>query len=385
MSGQVSYNGLQVVYPTRNRAALAIGVIRSVLAQAEGDVRVLVSDNSTETADRDALGVFIAELNDERVCSIAPPQSLPVGPHWDWALEQAMARSDKNHFTVLTDRLLFKHNALRPILELTRTRPEQLLSYPRENVFDHQSPVRFKPYPATGRMVEISAARLLALTAHGRLHPATPLLFNCIVPRALLEQVKARYGNYAASLSPDCAFGYRALERIESLTFFDSAPLLVHGYKVSTSYGHMRGSPTPSTLDFYASANLSALQATVPAPEFPSMLNVLMHEYALVQQAASSPKAPPIERNGYLDLLESEVNLLEDVNLRRARQQQLDGLRGTPRRGRRVVHQLLARAAALRARRGRPFEFTTAPEAVQFVQNFSAPYLPHSRFLDIVT
>ena len=48
------YTGLVVVIPTRNRAAIAMNAIRSVLDQPV-EVGLLVSDNSTSETDREAL------------------------------------------------------------------------------------------------------------------------------------------------------------------------------------------------------------------------------------------------------------------------------------------------------------------------------------------
>lgn len=48
MGNKADYCGLVIAIPTRNRAALAMNAVRSALGQCGPDVRILVSDNSTE-------------------------------------------------------------------------------------------------------------------------------------------------------------------------------------------------------------------------------------------------------------------------------------------------------------------------------------------------
>ncbi|HEY0730270.1 MAG TPA: glycosyltransferase [Pyrinomonadaceae bacterium] len=70
----MAYTGTVVVIPTRNRAAIAMNAIRSVLDEAVEDVEVLVSDNSTSEAERDALAKFCGGLEGLRY--VRPPESL---------------------------------------------------------------------------------------------------------------------------------------------------------------------------------------------------------------------------------------------------------------------------------------------------------------------
>ncbi len=49
-STETNYQGLVVVVPTRNRAQLAMNAVRSVLEQPVENVAVMISDNSTLTA-----------------------------------------------------------------------------------------------------------------------------------------------------------------------------------------------------------------------------------------------------------------------------------------------------------------------------------------------
>jgi len=105
------YQSLLVVIPTRNRAQLAIGAIQSVFSQEVDNVRVLVSDNSTIAEEVASLSRYCEQLQDKRLRYLATPADLPMSPHWDWAMTQAL-ESDATHFTVLTDRMVFRPGIL---------------------------------------------------------------------------------------------------------------------------------------------------------------------------------------------------------------------------------------------------------------------------------
>src|SRR5882762_5283030 len=116
------YQSLLVIIPTRNRAQLTIGAIESVLSQKVHSVRVLVSDNSTIPEEVALLSQYCERLQDERLRYLATPADLPMSPHWDWAMMQAL-QSDATHFTVLTDRMVFRPGELRPLIEHVKRHP----------------------------------------------------------------------------------------------------------------------------------------------------------------------------------------------------------------------------------------------------------------------
>lgn len=407
----MQYNGLQVIYPTRNRAAMALEAIRAVLEQADPDLRILISDNSTDDEQSNSLQRSVEDLADRRVRYLRPPRSLNVGPHWDWAIAQAMESSDRNHFTVLTDRLLPKSGALPSLLDRVREAPDKLITYPRENVFDHRSPIRLTLYPATRRLVELNAAHLLRLLARGYILPALPFLLNCVVPRSMFAALHARYGDYALSIAPDCAFCCRILSQIDSILYFDAPIMVVHGYSVSTSFGWMRGHLSKATKDFVAAFDPNVFRDTVPAPDLVTPLNFLMHEYALVQRTAAN--LPPIDRNGYFEMLQRELFFMENAPLRRAAQRRLDEYRQSARASppvrrssaswrdtgaalkrrllwelqapwARPLRSLLNHASQLRSRR-QQHRFVNAAEAIRFAREASAPLQKRSLYLDLAT
>ena len=175
------YSSLRVIIPTRNRADLAIGAIRSVLSQPVDSVRILVSDNSTSGKERASLSRFCRKLKDKRLRYIAPPEPMPMSPHWDWAMREAL-RTEASHFTVLTDRMVYRPAELTCLLKIVAQHPSRIVSYKHDRVADLKAPIRVEQQAWTGKLFEIQSARLLALTSQAILHESLPRMLNCIVP-----------------------------------------------------------------------------------------------------------------------------------------------------------------------------------------------------------
>src|SRR5262245_2688153 len=101
---------LCIVIPTRNRPESLRSAISSVLSQDLTDFRLIVSDNS----DPDQAEInhrHVNEIADSRVQYVRPERALPMAEHWDWALRHATGA----YVGILTDRMVFKHFALRLI------------------------------------------------------------------------------------------------------------------------------------------------------------------------------------------------------------------------------------------------------------------------------
>ena len=146
-----------------------------------------------------------------------------MSAHWDWAMSQALQRYDAGHFIYLTDRSLFKPGELLNITRLARRHSEKVISYDWVTIFDHLWPILVEQQPQTGRLVEVSAARLLFLSSRSIFPRCLPRMMNCSVPRSLIEQIRERFGNAFASVSPDYNFCYRCLELVDSVLYYDQA------------------------------------------------------------------------------------------------------------------------------------------------------------------
>jgi hypothetical protein len=309
------YQSLLVVIPTRNRAQLAIGAIQSVLSQEVDNVRVLVSDNSTIAEEATSLSRYCEQLKDERLRYLATPADLPMSPHWDWAMKQAL-QFDATHLTVLTDRMVFRPGELRPMIEHVKRHPANVLSYKHDKVIDYQRPVKIALQPWTGKLFELRAERLLALTAQCLMHECLPRMLNCVVPRSLFERIETRFGAIFGSVAPDFNFCYKALALEEVIIFFDKAILIHRALDRSNGETLASGFRVRDHADFLNSIRFEQVNFVTPVPEIRTRFNFIANEYCLIRKESGSPRFPELSRDNYLKFLAMELSGCEDLNFK---------------------------------------------------------------------
>src|SRR5690606_38234396 len=103
---------LQFIIHRRNRIHLSLTIISSLFPYLSPNVRVMVSDNSIDTAQVKTLCEFCEKLGDANIIYRRPDQPLNLGEHWEWALQQALMDAEVTHVLFLTDRMVFKKNEL---------------------------------------------------------------------------------------------------------------------------------------------------------------------------------------------------------------------------------------------------------------------------------
>jgi hypothetical protein len=187
-----------------------------------------------------------------------------------------------------------------------------------DKVDDFSRPVILHQYAWTGKLYEVAATRLLALSARSVLYDASlPRVLNSLVPRAVIESVKERFGNYFESNSPDWNFCYHSLVIVDSILFYDRA-LLVH-YAADRSNGESvhRGITNQDHADFLHALDRTLFAAEAPIPGFKTVWNAIMSEYCRVKRETRSPKFPDVEMDKYLQALAIGVANIEDPQLRR--------------------------------------------------------------------
>ncbi len=308
--------------PTRNRSDLARRAIRSVLDQPNCARRVLVSDNSTEPAQVASLAAFCAELKDARLQYVRPPTPLGMSEHWDWAVQQALD-SDSSHFTILSDRMVFKPGQLKTVVNIARQYPDKILCYMHDKVLDFAAPYTVHQYAWTGKLYEVTSARLLTLSAESVIYDAsTPRMLNCLVPRSVLATIKEQFGTIFASISPDWNFCYRALAVVDSILFFSKAALVHYALSRSNGQSVERGIKNSAFEDF-----LKALpkpqNADAPFPEIITVWNAIINEYCFTKQETQSAKFPELNMEKYVQALAVGVTWIEDPEVRREMAQKL--------------------------------------------------------------
>ncbi len=312
-----------ILIPSRNRSDLAIRAIRSTLdAPSRDRVEILVSDNSTEESESEALSGFCRALKDPRVRYIRPPSPLSMARHWEWAFQQAIDRSDFSHLTLLADRRVYLRGALDELCAIIRDHPDHAIVTHSDTLYDDISPIRLDSKPCSSRLILVRAGSILAENAHARLEFMTlvPTPFVSMIPRRLFAQVKARFGNYCLSLAPDYCFGYRVLDLDSTIIIYDKVMSLMMGAARSNGYSFMRGVQNKDNADFVATNGGGAFRySETPAPEILSGLNGIFHEYNFVKSEARSGKFPELEIPGYANTLRAEIETFSENRERRDR------------------------------------------------------------------
>jgi hypothetical protein len=351
--------------------------VRSVLDQADSRVSVIISDNSTSPQDVAILEAFCDSARDDRLCRIRPPDPLPMAGHWQWAVQQALER-DANHFTYLTDRMVFKPGSLKVAIEVVKRHPDRMLCYLHDKVNDYRPPFSVHQYEWTGKLFEVSSARLLALSAQSVMYDGScPRMLNCVVPRAVLEAIRRRHGTVFSSIAPDWNFAYRTLELVDSVLYLHKALLVHYALKLSNGESAHRGIKSVAYADFLKDLPVP-MNVDAPFPEIVTVWNAIISEYCTVKKETGAAKLPELDMRKYIQALADGIGAIEDPAVRVEMERRLmrrGWIKPPPRSPARtlpsprsVVHTLRSLAASLRRQR-----FGSADAALDFAVRTTRP------------
>ncbi|MDQ3283962.1 MAG: glycosyltransferase family 2 protein [Acidobacteriota bacterium] len=304
-----------VVVPTRNRADLAIAAIHSLLAIRQSRLRhVIVSNNSSEPHHVQKLEQFCRRSNDARLLHVRPPRALGMAEHWDWAIEEALVRSDATHIALHYDRRISRPD-LAQVLDLSARWADVPITYALDVVYPLNGRFFVQQMPWSGAVYEIRTARALELAARGLLTDlwqAFPVLVNCVTPRTVIERVRARFGNVCNSTSPESCFGLRFAAVEERYLHFDKAAGIHYAMGRSNGMGYVRQDGSATFADFTKLWGDRPWLDAAPLPGVSLGQNSFYHEYALVRRQCGDAKLPPIEMKGYLEDLARGLNWIAE-------------------------------------------------------------------------
>lgn len=308
-----------VVVPTRNRADFASAAARSVLSAGVENVSVVVSDNSTEPSQVAELSGFCERLNDPRLSYIRPPESMSMTDHWNWAMTEVLTRGGMTHVTFLSDRMVFLPEALAALLGVVTSHREDVVSFNHDSIDDHTFPVQLIQNPWSGKTITVSSQQLLDLAADADLthHRPTPRILNSIVPVAVLERIRHRFGKVFGSLAPDYCFAYRCLSLMDTFVYYDRPCIVEYGVYRSNGWSVLLCRPTPDAKDFVRLAeSQGGVNWAAPVPGLRTGSNAIFHEYCFVRQEVGGGPMKPMDVESCLEVLANEVAHLEDPEVR---------------------------------------------------------------------
>jgi Glycosyl transferase family 2 len=343
---------LTVVIPTRNRADLAATALRSVAEQAAG-VALVVSDNSTEPSETAALRALCHER--EGVVYVRPPEPLAMSPHWEWALDTAVAATDPTHVTYLTDRMIFRPGHLAALLALVARHRDQVMTYNHDRVDDLRRPVRLYQKRWSGRLLRVPAARLLERASRSVPLVWAPRMLNSVVPVPVIDAVRRRFGSLFQSISPDFCFAFRSLAVVPEILFWDRSPLVHYAMDRSNGASTARGVPNRDAADFLRALGATTVNHEAPVPAFRTVHNAVIHEYCAVRRQVGGALLPEVDREAYLQAIVGEVREIEDPALR-SQMEALLALEGPIGRARSRTHLLRSLKRTMAGFSASPFQ-----------------------------
>jgi hypothetical protein len=312
-----AYRGLVVLVPTRNRSHLAITAIRSVLEERRHDIQVLVSDNSTEPEETARLRRFCESSSERCLRYIRPDQPLSMSLHYDWVLQRALELYSQNHFTILTDRFVFRRGALTELSQSASNFPNNAIVFLYDSVYDHRVPCTVFLSPWSGKTYRCKTADILKAIARMGKFELVPVLLNSVITRSILHQLKQRFGDYCVSIAPDFCCGFRTLAVEEDVVFLDKALSINWGRSRSNGFSFTRGVITKDSRAFTNDLGGRVEYAATPIPEITTTMNAILHEYLLLKQVSHNDKFVDLSMKDYLKWLRIEVAWMENGELKK--------------------------------------------------------------------
>lgn len=315
---------LLVVIPTRNRPDLAINAIRSAIEQSGTEFEVIVSDNSTDEANKADLMDHCRGLGDDRVRYIAPEEPLPMTKHWEWAMRQSLRLSDFTHVTYLTDRTVFKNFAFSRLDGICGRFPDKLITYRSESIYDEEGRVRLEQTGATGRIFELTSDLLIDSFLTLDWVSPFPAMLNSCVPRQLVETIAELHGEIFSSISPDFNFGFKVLDLVDSILHIDETLLVSYGNKFSNGINIAKGTFTnDASADFTSRIDKADIYIDSILPFGTTIVDAVLNEYFYIRKNAKKRSFPLPDERRYkayvirnllqMDNQELKARLLADV------------------------------------------------------------------------
>lgn len=313
-----AYNGIVLFMPTRNRAEIAMQSLDLLLETSFEDVNIIISDNSTDEDQAQRLQAYCRNRGNSNLHYLRPPEPLAMAANMDWLLGQALERFTANHFLCQWDRMVLKPEAFAILRQMALSYPDRLCTFQWDEVLDAKQPVTIYQRPCTHLLLEVKSERLLWLASQSR-EQFAPKVTNCLMPRAIIQAVHARFGSFCNSITADICFGYRSLALVDSVIVYDRALTVTYGLARSNAHSQQKGFYNQDTKDFLTTLQQQqqALNWATPIPEAIIPGNQTIHEYCLVKNEVKSDRFPDVNHEAYLEMLAAGTRLLENPDARK--------------------------------------------------------------------
>jgi len=249
-----------IVVPTRNRADLLVNALRSATTQTFDDYEVIVSNN----ASRDHTDEVIRQFAGPRVRHIAPPRSLSMPEHWEFALEHAQGE----YVTFLCDDDALTRDALEKTAIAIRETGSPLLAIPYAAYYlpswfeaGRRNALMLPRF--TGKNIEKDSRASLEEVYTCRRDVWSPRMLNSFARRDIIAAASQKAGG-VFHLSPDYSFSAAILCTVPKWVLIDQ-PLRLFGVApegIGAAMTYDRNSS--AALEFVSEFGTSSLLSRVP-------------------------------------------------------------------------------------------------------------------------
>ncbi len=259
-----------VVIPTRERATTLRHALLTCLDQDFDDYEVIVSDNQSSPATK----AVVDEIASPRVRYVRTPQLLAMSSNWDFGISQA--RGD--YVLLLGDDDGLLGHALAVLDKLTREHPGRVVrwdtvyyTWPSFAVPEQADYLRV---PLNRGLKELDGMQTIEAVIRFRsLYTALPMFYNALVPRAVIERLKARTGRVFPHPVPDVYSGF-AVAAVAGSFLSCELPLSISGQSgasngVAVLFNRGRSGIDAEFRDLNAREGLSSDRRIPDLPAFP--------------------------------------------------------------------------------------------------------------------
>ena len=257
---------ISIVIPTRDRPEFVRYSLYYLAQQSFKNFEVIVADNFINASCKNE---FEAYKNDKRFHYFQPETPLPMADNWEFAVSKANGQ----YVTVISEKYLFRSDALEVLHAILLDKPADLVSWWNETVTVTKSGEakllgkyipKFKPRKATYfSPIEVLSKRFsFNKTPYSRnLGPKECLgkIYSGCFSRNLLDKMKVSYGRIFQPLMPDITSMTAALSLLprcldlgQPLMLVCASPEISNGFQAVTN--------TKKFKDFFSDYNLLKFQ-----------------------------------------------------------------------------------------------------------------------------
>ncbi len=211
-----------IAIPTKNRPDRVGDAVKSLVDQTFGDLEVVVCDNS-DAAESEHTAAVVARFDDPRIRYVRTNGQLSMPDNW----EHAIADARGEYVGILTDRSVFRRNAMEVVHREIESTGAQLINWFNDLYGRGPDGNELRRRACTFKRYRHSGAAILDYFVHGDPKFATkvvPKLMTSVCGRSVLETIRnGPVGRVCPPVAPDFTSGFLMLAHVDFVLTIDEA------------------------------------------------------------------------------------------------------------------------------------------------------------------